>query len=152
MTLKTYLKSLDGDTIVSIGARDGDAYMYIGEAGNTDLITKVFDDFRNARQLELRLAEKAERKLILSNPKLGRDDIENENAIHQLSEKIAKNYARRKKLNTYLRKYVKPLNRGVVEKNCRSSEEGIRIIITGKEGGDFWFKSEFDKRYSKKKV
>ena len=45
------------------------------------------------------------------------------------------------KLKTYLKKLD---NDKIIS---IGAEDGIRVIIKGSEKGDFWFKSEFDKKY-----
>ena len=79
-------------------------------------------------------------------PKTKDDQTENENRIHKYAKEIAMNYMNIENNKAYLRDYVDPLKREVIETGNRDQEEGIRIIITGQENGRFWFKSEFDKQ------
>lgn len=70
MKLKTYLKKLDNDTIISIGAEDGSSYVYIGNA-NVDLIHNVFEDYRKRIKELIPMADKELKDLILNPPVIG---------------------------------------------------------------------------------
>ena len=48
MKLKRYLKTLNEKDIVSIATKKGNNYVYIGEAGNVELISKTFEDYHKS--------------------------------------------------------------------------------------------------------
>ena len=146
MKLKNYLAKLDDKQIVSIGAKNGNSYMYIGEAGNVKLICSLFEAYRDSVVKRLGKLEKKEQTLAMTIPKMEYDQTENENRIHKFAKEIAMNYMNIENNKAYLRNYVDPLKREVVETGNRDQEEGIRVIISGQENGKFWFKSEFDKQ------
>ena len=146
MKLKNYLATLDGNEIISIGAKDGSSYVYIGEAGNVELIGQMFENYHKMMVKELGTLEKELRKLIMTPPKLGMDESESVNKIHEHAKTIARIYVSVEKHKEYINGYVNPMKRDVVVNESRDCEEGTRVIITGKEIGKFWFKSEFDKQ------
>ena len=147
MKLKNYLAKLDDKQIVSIGAKNGNSYMYIGEAGNVNLICSLFEEYHNSVVTHLVELEKDEQTMVMTIPELEDDQTENKNRIHNYAKGIALNYMNIENNKAYLRNYVDPLKRDVVETENRDQEKGIRVIITGQEKGRFWFKSEFDKQY-----
>lgn len=148
MKLKDYLKTLDGETIISIGAKDGGSYMYIGKAGDVDLINDVFYKYHEIMVKRLIKLKNKELNLVMSKPVLGDDHDENENIIHEYADELAKVFNAINNINKFIRTYVDPLERNVVEtKDDRICEEGSIVIITGMEIGRFWFKSEFDKQH-----
>lgn len=147
MKLKEYLKNLDGNTIVSIGANNGSAYMYIGKAENVDFILKLFEDYRTEKECEFADLTNKLNKWAFETPEVtgmeatdARNVVEYATLMHHL-------YVTHKKTEKYLRTYRNPLNREVVDKSKRIDDKGVRVIIEGKEYGDFWFKSEFDEKY-----
>ena len=147
MKLKNYLAKLDDKQIVSIGAKNGNSYMYIGEAGNVNLICSLFEEYHNSVVKHLVELEKNEQTMVMTIPELEYDQTKNKNRIHKYAKGIALNYMNIENNKAYLRNYVDPLKRDVVETENRDQEKGIRVIITGQEKGRFWFKSEFDKQY-----
>ena len=145
MKLKGYLKTLNEKDIVSIATKEGTNYVYIGEAGNVELISKMFEDYHK------RVANKFEelkydiKALALSTPELEEDDDENLDIVLDYSKRIANTYANFGRSKKYLRDYVDPMKRDVISTEKRDAEKGVRVIISGSENGKYWFKSEFDK-------
>ena len=145
MKLKGYLKTLNEKDIVSIATKEGTNYVYIGEAGNVELISKMFEDYHK------RVANKFEelkydiKALALSTPELGEDDDENLDIVLDYSKRIANTYVNFGRSKKYLLGYVDPMKRCVITTEQRDAEKGVRVIISGSENGKYWFKSEFDK-------
>ena len=145
MKLKGYLKTLNEKDIVSIATKKGANYVYIGEAGNVELISKMFEDYHK------RVADKFEelkydiKALALSTPELGEDNDENLDIVLDYSKRIANAYVEFNRSKKYLRDYVDPMKRDVISTENRDVEKGVRVIISGSENGKYWFKSEFDK-------
>lgn len=146
MKLKNYLKALENDTIISIGMRDGQQYMYIGEAGNVELINKVFEEYYESMANRIVRLRAKELELVMTKPKLKGSQAEKQFFAHQYAENVAKIYYRIENIKKFLSSYVNPLERNVIETKDRTCDEGIIITITGLEKGQFWFKSEFDKQ------
>ena len=148
MKLKDYLLTLDGNTIVSIGTKDGSSYMYIGEAGNTDLINKAFEDIYKAARRRLTRLRGQEKNWFMMKPIMGKKQINDEALIHEYAGELAHIYEEINRNRKIVELYVTPLTRDVVSTmDLVRDDNGIQVIISGFEKGRFWFKSEFDKRY-----
>lgn len=147
MKLKEYLETLNDNTIVSIGAKNGSAYMYIGKAGDVDLMTKVFDDFIESKKQELNELKKRLNRLVFNMPKETGKEIVDEYYVREYAKAVSQAYRASKKIKKYLKDYVNPLERDVIEHSKRIDEKGYRVIIKGEEFADFWIKSEFDEKY-----
>lgn len=145
MKLKRYLKTLNEKDIVSIATKKGSNYIYIGEAGNVELISKTFEDHhKNISNTFEELKHKI-KALSLSAPELGEDDDENLDIVLDYSRRIADAYVMFNRCKKYLRDYVEPMKRDVISTEKRDAEKGVRVIISGSDNGKYWFKSEFDK-------
>lgn len=148
MKLKDYLLTLDSNTIVSIGTKDGSSYMYIGEAGNTDLINKAFEDIYKGAVRRLKWLRSKEKNWFMMKPIMGKKQINDEALIHEYAGELAHIYEEINRTNKIVDRYVNPLTRDVVSTTeLVRDDNGIQVIISGFESGRFWFKSEFDKRY-----
>ena len=145
MKLKIYLKTLNEKDIVSIATKKGINYVYIGEAGNVELISKTFEDYHKSIGNKLEELKHNLKALSLSAPELGEDDDENLDIVIDYSRRIAKAYAIFNCSKNYLRDYVDPMERDVISTEKRDAEKGVRVIISGSDNGKYWFKSEFDK-------
>ena len=148
MKLKEYLKNLDGNTIVSIGANRGSGYMYIGKAENVDLILKIFEEYREEKMFEFaELIDKLTKWSFDTPEKTGMEATDARNVVEYatLMHHLCVTY---KKTEKYLRTYRNPFDRDIVATTKRIDEKGYRVIIEGREYGDFWFKSEFDEKYN----
>lgn len=145
MKLKRYLKTLNEKDIVSIATEKGSNYVYIGEAGNVELISKTFEDYhKNISNTFEKLKHKI-KALSLSAPELGEDDDKNLDIVLDYSKRISYAYAMFNRSKKYLLNYVDPMKRDVISTEKRDAEKGVRIIISGSDNGKYWFKSEFDK-------
>lgn len=140
MKLKTYLNKLDEKDIVSIGAKNGIGYIYIGEAGNIDQILNEFENYRKKMTKKLKVLKKEEVDLLNGEPFDG--------DVHEHAGKIAKCFTSIEETKKYLDTYVDPLKRDICNTDKRIADNGVRIIVSGKEKGDFWFKYEYDKQRS----
>lgn len=146
MKLEKFLKTLDEDQIISIGAQNGANYLYIGRAGDVELIGEMFSQYRYRSVSRLAYLEKTLKELVKEVPKKGKDQAETDRLIEGYAKNVTSTYLGIEKHRTYLSKYSDPLKREVVETENRDCEEGIRVIIKGSEKGKYWFKSEFDER------
>ena len=145
MKLKRYLKTLNEKDIVSIATKEGSNYVYIGEAGNVELISKTFEDYHKSIGNEFEELKHNIKALSLSAPELGADDDENLDIVLDYSRRIANAYVEFNRSKKYLRDYVDPMKRDVISTEQRDAEKGVRVIISGSDNGKYWFKSEFDK-------
>ena len=145
MKLKRYLKTLNEKDIVSIATKEGTSYVYIGEAGNVELISKTFEDYHKNISNTFEELKHSIKALSLSAPELGADDDENLGIVLDYSRRIANAYATFNRSKKYLRDYVDPMKRDVISIEKRDAEKGVRVIISGSDNGKYWFKSEFDK-------
>lgn len=148
MKLKKYLEGLSDDTIVSIGAINGSGYMYIGRAGDVDMITKVFENYREHKIKELGILENDIKKLAYATPEITDVESTDDRNVVEYVETLCRARTKHKNMDKYIRKYKSPLGRSVVDSSRRIDEIGYRIIIEGRETGDFWLKSEFDEKYN----
>lgn len=145
MKLKRYLKTLNEKDIVSIATKKGVNYVYIGEAGNVELISKTFEDYHKSIGNKFEKLKHDIKALSLSAPELGEDDDENLDIVLDYSRRIANAYAIFNRSKKYLSDYVDPMKRDVISTEKRDAEKGVRVIISGSDNGKYWFKSEFDK-------
>ena len=145
MKLKRYLKTLNEKDIVSIATKKGINYVYIGEAGNVELISKTFEDYHKSIGNKFEELKHNIKVLSLSAPELGEDDDENLDIVLNYSRRIANAYAEFNRSKKYLCDYVEPMKRDVISTEKRDAEKGVRVIISGSDNGKYWFKSEFDK-------
>ena len=145
MKLKRYLKTLNEKDIVSIATKKGVNYVYIGEAGNVELISKTFEDYHKSIGNKFEELKHIIKALSLSAPELGEDDDENLDIVLDYSRRIANAYVEFNRSKKYLRDYVDPMKRDVISTEKRDAEKGVKVIISGSDNGKYWFKSEFDK-------
>ena len=145
MKLKSYLKTLNEKDIVSIATKKGHNYVYIGEAGNVELISKTFEDYHKSIGNMFEELKHNIKALSLSAPELGEDDDENLDIVLDYSRRIVNAYVKFNRSKKYLRDYVDPMKRDVISTEKRDAEKGVRVIISGSDNGKYWFKSEFDK-------
>lgn len=151
-TLKEMLQKMESDEIVAIATEHGTNWIYIGPAGNEELITKCFDDL--LRETEKRLDKRlGDLEFALSN--LDVLNMENAGSIEGLDKmanygqiiyKTSKSIIRNKKL---INEFVEPLNRKVVETYRKEVDNCKGIVVTGLETGKFWTLEEFNKKYGK---
>ncbi len=144
-TLKETLKRLEGKD-VAIGTVQGSNFVYIGKADNVDLIEQIFKDYHDRIENEkLPATKKAIQKAMREIDKKGKL-IEQAKEIVKLVETL-------EKYEEYVEGYVAPMKRrifDIYESEIGEKGEPIRVIVTGREKGEFWFKSEFDLKYGNK--
>ena len=150
--LKDALKRLKG-TDVSIGTIDGSNFMYIGRADNVELIEKIFDDYYSVIKNKKMPSEKKIICCMMQCVKKSdtRTIYGREKLIKQAKD-IAKHIETLERYENYIDGYVDPIDRCIAYtfKSRSAVNEPMRIIITGKENGEFWLKSEFDLKYGNK--
>lgn len=151
-TLLEQLREWDKDKIVAIAADKGSNWVYIGPAGNEELITRCFNDLLH--ESEARLAKAMDKiKFLVSNP--GVLKIENTETaegldkitlyshdVNHTCKSIAKN-------TKFINTYIEPLNRKVTEIYPKEVDSCTAVIVTGLETGKFWTREEFEKKYGK---
>lgn len=144
-TLKETLKRLECKD-VAIGTAQGSNFLYIGKADNVDLIEQIFKDYHDRIENEkLPATKKAIQKAMRGIDKKGKL-IEQAKEIVKLVETL-------EKYEEYVEGYVDPMKRrifDIYESEIDEKGEPIRVIVTGMEKGEFWFKSEFDLKYGNK--
>lgn len=111
MKLKRYLKTLNEKDIVSIATKKGNNYVYIGEAGNVELISKMFEDYHKSIGNKFEELKHNIKALSLSAPELGEDDDENLDIVLDYSRRIANAYVEFNRSKKYLRDYVDPMKK-----------------------------------------
>ena len=140
--LKETLKRLECKD-VAIGTAQGSNFLYIGKADNIDLIEQIFKDYHDKIENEkLPATKKAIQKAMREIDKKGKL-IEQAKEIVKLVETL-------EKYEEYVEGYVAPMKRRIVQIYESDIGEPIRVIVTGREKGEFWFKSEFDLKYGNK--
>lgn len=146
MKLKDYLSTIDDDTIVSIGAAGCGGYIYIGRAGDIDKIRANFDSSHKVLINRCNRLEKTIGHMVSVPPKFTDDTDKNRKIVLIRAEELTEAYNSYKGLKDYLDNYVDPFDRRVMKNYQRDCEEGITLLVKGKEIGKYWFKSEFDKQ------
>ena len=142
--LKETLKRLEGKD-VSIGTVQGHGFMYIGKAENVELIAKIFADYHDKIESKKLPAKKNDICTMMRGINKKGKLVDQAKEISKLVESL-ENY------EEYLSGYVDPMNRNIVEgfESNPAIDEPIRLIVAGRETGEFWFKSEFDLKYGNK--
>lgn len=120
MTLREFLGNMDSKSVVAIGPADGNGYMYVGEAGNTDEIDLRYEEYLN---------------MIIKR----RDEVLTTGW---------KSYDLLDIYNKYMDEYVGPLEREVVEHYYKETDDGTAILIEGIEAGPVWTRDEYEKKYN----
>ena len=147
--LKDALKRLKG-TDVSIGTIDGSNFMYIGRADNAELIEKIFDDYYIViKNKKMPSEKKIICRMMQCIKKSDTRTIYGREKLIEQAKDIAKHIETLKRYENYIDGYVDPIDRYIAYtfKSRSAVNEPMRIIITGKENGEFWLKSEFDLKY-----
>lgn len=147
--LKDFLETLKRDRIVAIGAAGGDSFLYIGEAGNMELIEKCYTNYLAKTKKRLSANMIKLKNLILNPPVMGEDEEENKKAIKYCANIIGRLDRAIDRNIKYINTYQPVMDRMVKEFYQREVDNALVILIDGLESGEFWFKSEFDKKYKK---
>ena len=142
--LKETLKRLEGKD-VSIGTVQGHGFMYIGKAENVELIAKIFADYHDKIESKKLPGKKKDICTMMRG-------INKKGKLVAQAKEISKLVESLENYEDYLDGYVDPMNRNIVEifESDPAIGEPIRVIVTGREVGEFWFKSEFDLKYGNK--
>lgn len=149
-TLLEVLETFDKKQIVAIGPKSGTGFVYIGEAGDTKMITKAYSDYLRKVKKTYTKA-KGNLEYLVSNP-LNLDDMDEKDRNEKiLNRGKAVHDAYRTFMNSdrYIKTYVDPFEREVAETYHKEVDNCTAIIIKGTETGDFWDLSEFEKKYKK---
>ena len=142
--LKETLKRLEGKD-VSIGTVQGNGFMYIGKAENVELIAKIFAEYHDKIEGDKLPGKKKDICTMMRG-------INKKGKLVDQAKEIAKLVESLENYEDYISGYVDPMNRNIVEifESDPAIGEPIRVIVTGREVGEFWFKSEFDLKYGNK--
>ena len=142
--LKETLKRLEGKD-VSIGTVQGHGFMYIGKAENVELIAKIFADYHDKIESKKLPGKKKDICAMMRS-------INKKGKLVDQAKEIAKMVESLENYEDYIAGYVDPMHRNIVEifESDPAIGEPIRVIVTGREVGEFWFKSEFDLKYGNK--
>ena len=128
MKLRDYLSKIDPKTIVAIGPANGTAFMYIGEAGDTDLIELTYNKTIEHKQENI---DKYKGRIRASKDTNSWECDRLRKLIYNLEKDIQSS--------------VPYMDREVVKTRRKEIDASIAIFIEGGETGRFWLKSEFDK-------
>ena len=146
--LKDYLETLDGEKIVAIGAKDGNGFVYIGKAGNIEFIEKCYENYLAKVERKLIKNKNYLKELVMSTPNLKGDDEQDHAVIRNYVVSAYNTVRSIDSGNQYIKHYVPVMERDYIEHYDRGlDDDSEAIIIPGSEAGDFWLKSEFDKKY-----
>jgi hypothetical protein len=165
-TLYDLLKNADPEAVYHIGTQKGSGFFYIGTAGDFD------ESWHNRNTIE-RIHKRIEKqkeiidsagpyilpKSIIPVIRADKDDpeaytlacerlykelmsaakdvLEHANIIEAASRKI-------KAAQKDIEEFKSFLERTVVDSYDRIQEDGIVVILTGKEDGAYWYKAEYD--------
>ena len=149
--LNDVLKSIDTEKLVAIGTYDGHGLIYIGENDEFKL-NLVFDDIITARQITL--SKYKAHLATISNPtaQLPNEPIARERIIKSRKSRIRRLKSLIRKHSIYCQTFTPFMNREALQIYHRDFDGAIVIIITGEERGSFWFRTEFDKKYSERRL
>lgn len=138
------LQEINPDEIVHIGAETG--FFYVGKA--SDAINSI-DDISKCFFAELK--SKRDSCLNKLEENLKRIPNRNENSydwikrIKEYIELITKTYSSVENYNDNIKRFKRIKNRDVIEKYDRIQKDGVIIIISGTERGDYWDHEEYKK-------
>lgn len=142
------LDTLDENAMVAIGAKKGGGYVYIGRAGDRDLISKVFDGFVKRAKRRISNSKGTLKTLVTKPVQLTGDDIKDNEAVTKRVRAIVENHVTLKRNTEYVGSYKEPFERTVIESYQKIWDDCLAIIVEGKEEqGCCWSKKEFDEMY-----
>lgn len=127
MKLREYLGKLNPKTTVAIAPINGTGFVYIGDAGNIDMIELLCNQIVEDKR---RLANDYKHKLEVTR-------IANDYDVRQWTRAV-------KRLESEIRNFVPYLEREVLMTRVKEVDPGLAVFVDGKETGKFWLKSEFD--------
>lgn len=150
MKLFEKLNKMKDNKIVAIGTSNGNGFVYIGEAGDRELIGKCFDKHYN-RLLDLQQNYRLKLEHLIREV----SDIEDFTKINDL--KVLRDNATECTrvcsmligLDPYVKGTIKTFNREIHDVYHKDVDNCTAIIVEGFEAGSFWTKEEFDKKYKK---
>ena len=146
MELGKYLKVCKFSN-VSIGARNGCAFMYIGDKNATETIDILFDEY-HSRMYHKYPKLLGEYRLFLENHEF---DLKTEDGLLAYGKKVASLWNSCDKCKLYLETYKPVLERKIVDHYIKESEPDTEvIIIEGMERGQYWTYDEYLKDQLKK--
>lgn len=148
MTLKEQLNKMKDNKIVAIGAKDGTGFVYIGEAGNRELIEKCFDKHHN-RLVSLQQNYKLKIEHLVREVS-DIEDFTDVNKIEHLgysAAECARDCSILVKLEPYIKGTITTFDREVRDVYHKDVDNCTAIIVDGFEAGGFWTKAEFDRKY-----
>lgn len=128
---------------VSIGAKDGSSYMYIGPADFDGIFDAVllFDEYHDKMIDKYPKAKAAFEGFIKSNE----FDITTDEGLLAFGKRASELYAVFNRTHIYLDTYVPLIDRKIVEKYPRETEDDNEaIMVEGLEAGKFWTSKEFN--------
>lgn len=128
MKLRDYLAKVNPKTIVAIGPAYGTAFLYIGEAGDTDLIELTYK----------RMIEHKQENIKGYKGRIQASKDPNSWECDRLRKLIYN-------LEKDIQSSVPYMDREVVKTRRKEIDASLAIFIEGDETGKFWLKSEFDK-------
>lgn len=149
INFKEFLGTIDEEQIVAIGPKNGNSFVYIGKAGNTELIEKCFEDVR-CNTIERVDYAKTNLESLVLNPPVIKDQEEKDDIIRSRAALISSKLRIIESGERYLKGYIPAFKRNVEEnyvRDCPGCENELVILVGGTENGRFWFRSEFEKVY-----
>lgn len=141
LTVKEYMARCKHKN-VSIGAKDGSSYVYIGPSDFDGIFeaAMLFDDYHD-RIESLYPRHKNDYQSFLKSNEF---DTTTEEGLLAFGKRAGELYARFERSHRYLDTYIPLMDRKIIEKDMRESEEdNERIIVEGMEAGRFWTAKEY---------
>ncbi len=143
MILNDYLKTLDPNQIVAIGAKYGEGFLYIEKAGNTDAISKRFKDCLRNMQSGVSYKAALLTSLFINAPELtGNLDVDYPVMVKRCDLIRNTSYSLEWQ-REYCENFVPVLEREVLEDYDRSIDGAIVVLIEGIENGSYWLHDEY---------
>lgn len=140
MKLIKVLEGLKGKE-VSIGAKNGSSYMFIGEVNDESInvIEELFNAYLRSERKKLTVDTG---HIINVMNDLKKVSLKDYDKLVSITDDLARTSKSAKKHRDYIDSYVSVLDREVIETFVKETDNTTAIMIVGTENGKCWYKNE----------
>lgn len=141
MPILDKLNKMDPDELVSVGTKNGGAYMFIGTVAEAkDKLNDIFESAKENKERRLKMHMNERNKLVRSGvPGRSKATIAE---IDKFSNTLTELQKMINQLDRYLFGYTPAMTRRVVETYYKAVDGSTAIIISGTEYGPHWFEND----------
>lgn len=144
--LKDYLNSLNPETVVAIGAKNGSGFVYFGPAGDGLLVRRDFQAYYESCKDKIEGRQHNIYTMMTNPMRFDPDTPVKEKKILALNraESVYLIMASIRIMESYIKNYSDPLERPVLDTCTKFVDKCEAVIIEGEERGGYWFRSEYE--------